>query len=412
MTSVAGHNWSSSLVYSAENVVKPTDVEQVRKAVVRHARVKGLGSRHSFSHVADTDGCLIDLSDMPSHIELNSDQRTVTVSAGVRYGELAQRLHAQGWALHNLASLPHISVVGAVATGTHGSGARNGSLATAVTAMQYIDAQGNLNTIKQGDEHFNAMVVHAGALAVVTAVTLRIQPSYEMRQYVHRRTDLEHLAAHLPDVLSSAYSVSVFTDWQTANVWGKALAEQDYLGAGVVGTPTLSTPAHPIDGVDPRNCTEQLGIVGPWHERLPHFKYDFMPSSGKEIQSEYFVAMDDAERAVAAVMAIGEYIRPTLLVSELRAVAADELWLSGSYRQDVLAIHFTWKMDMVAVQAAASRVEQALKPFGARPHWGKVFFMDRQYIHSVSPRAAEFASLRRALDPEGRFDNEFLQRYL
>jgi xylitol oxidase len=166
---------------------------------------------------------------------------------------------------------------------------------------------------------------------------------------------------------------------------------------------------HPVLGGDPVNCTEQLGIVGPWSERLPHFRSGFTPSSGEELQSEFFVAREDAVAAVQALRALGETIAPLLLVCELRSIAADSLWLSPHYERDSASIHFTWRRRPAQVEPIVREIETILSPFGARPHWGKVFAADAGTIAPLYPRMADFRTLRDRLDPAGVFVNDWMR---
>jgi alditol oxidase len=414
-------NWSGNITYGAQRVLTPGSVAEVQQLVADSARIRALGTRHSFNRLADTDADLVSLAGLPPRIEIavpEAGQSTVTVAAGIRYGEVAQHLHAAGYALHNLGSLPHISVAGACASGTHGSGVGNGNLSSAVRALEIVTADGELATIsRDGDgDLFLAHVVGLGALGVVTAVTLDIQPTFEMRQYVYENLPTERLSDSFDAVLSHAYSVSLFTDWQTAavnQVWvkerldaGTPAAEQNWLGA------TLADgPRHPVPGMDPVNCTEQLGVPGPWHERLPHFRLDFTPSSGSELQTEYFVDRDDALAAIEAVAQLRDQLAPVLQITEIRTIAADELWLSPAYRRDSVAIHFTWFDDTEAVLPVVAAIENALAPFAARPHWGKVFSVSSEQLAARHPRHADFVRLLAVRDPGGKFRNEMIDRY-
>ncbi len=410
-------NWAGNVTFGATRVHRPETIEAVQEVVEGSRRVRALGSGHSFSRVADTDGDLVSLAGLPARVDIADDRRCVTVSAGLRYGEVAPRLHAAGLALHNLGSLPHICTAGAVATGTHGSGDGKGCLATAVAALDLVTASGELMHLDRSDPRFPGAVVALGCLGVVTAVTLWVEPAYDVAQWVVDDVPLDAVRGHLDEVFTAGDSVSVFTTWRPddlGQLWVKRRTDDarpppadDWLG----GTPATG-PRHPVPGVDPAACTAQLGEPGPWHERLPHFRLDHTPSAGAELQTEYLVPRDRAVAALEAVGALRDRISPVLLVSELRTVAADDLWLSPAYGRDSVAVHFTWQPDTAAVLPVVAAVEAALAPFDPRPHWGKVFTTGPEEVADGYPRLDDFCALRRELDPDDVFGNAFVDTYL
>ncbi|MCM0677638.1 FAD-binding protein [Micromonospora phytophila] len=408
----ARRNWAGNVRYAARRYHRPATVDELRRLVAGAERVRAVGTGHSFNRLGDTTGDLVSLAGLPATFQLDRDRCTVTVPAATRYGDLAARLHAQGYALANLASLPHISVAGAVATGTHGSGETIGSLASAVAGLELVTADGDLLTVDRASDGdpFAGMVVSLGALGVVTRVTLDVVPAFDIRQHV--RLDLSR--ADLDAAFASAYSVSVFTDWRAPRlreVWVKQRAEAAPLPADWLGTTAADAPRHPVLGMPPQNCTPQLGVPGPWHERLPHFRLGFTPSSGEELQSEYHVPRAVAAEALAALDAVADLIAPVLKVCELRAVAADRLWLSPHYDRDSLAIHFTWVADAAAVLPVVAAVEERLAPFAPRPHWSKVFGLAPSAVAASHPRYADFLGLLRRLDSAGKFRTDLLDRY-
>lgn len=409
-------NWAGNYVYRATQIHVPETIEQIQK-LVRHSRkLKALGTRHSFNDIADSSGDLISLEHFDKIIALDREQSTVTVEAGVRYGQLARWLHEQGYALHNLASLPHISVAGACATATHGSGDRNGNLATAVSAMELVTGDGEVVIFSQ--EQLEGAVVHLGGLGVVTRLTLDVSPTFQMQQDVYENLPLSELEKHYDKLTAGVYSVSLFTDWRTSTmnqVWLKrhvpngisVRAEPDLFGARLA-----ATHLHPIATISAENCTEQMGSCGPWFERLPHFRMDFTPSSGEELQSEYFVPRPRAFAALRAIDQLREQIAPHLLISEIRTIAADNLWMSPCYKQDSVAIHFTWKQDWEGVRSVLPGIEQALAPFDARPHWAKLFTISHERLVSLYEKMPEFQNLLHRYDPQGKFRNEFLEKHI
>lgn len=413
-------NWAGNVAFSATRVHRPASVAELQRLVAAGACVRALGTGHSFSRIADTPGDLVSVAGLPKIMKVDAEAATVTVSAGVRYGELAPHLHAAGYALRNLASLPHISVAGACATGTHGSGNSNGNLATAVCAMEMITAGGDAVTMsREADgDRFRGAVVGLGALGIVTSLSLDIVPAFGIRQYVYENLPHEQLYEHLTDIFASAYSVSLFTDWRSPRirqVWLKQRAgEHDPPTPGTrwYGALAADGPRHPVPGLPAANSTRQLGVPGPWHERLPHFRLDFTPSAGDELQSEYLLPQRLAAGALRAIASIGDRVAPVLRISEIRTVAADDLWLSPSYRQDSMAIHFTWINDVPAVMPVLATVEDRLAPFGARPHWGKLFTTSPAAVSRLYDRLPDFQRLLRSLDPDGKFRNKFVDTYV
>ena len=412
-------NWAGNLTYDTARVLEPTTYEEVRDAVRTSDKLRPLGSRHSFNQISNTTGALLSLAKLSRVIDIDARHATVTIDGGVTYGQLGDVLHASGYALHNLASLPHISVAGACATATHGSGEGNGNLATAVVAMDIVSADGEAHSVScetHGDD-FNGMVVSLGALGVVTKLTLRVEPAYDISQRVYENLAMSEVTTNLNAIESAAYSVSMFTDWldnRFTQVWlkEKSAAGSSTLPAAFHGAEAAQQNRHPIAGIDAEPCTPQMGAPGPWHHRLPHFRMDFTPSSGDELQSEYFVPRHDAVHALESLMAMGGQIAPHLLVSEVRAVAADELWLSPCYKQACIALHFTWKPDWNAVRPVLGEIEAALAPLEARPHWGKLFTQSPERVRSLFPRLHDFQRLANTFDPKGKFRNAFLDEYV
>ena len=417
MPTVRFANWAGNVDFSAARFHCPASLEELRALVAGSEQVRALGTGHSFNRIADTPGDLISVSGLPKIMDVDARRSTVTVAAGVRYAELAGYLHLAGYALANLGSLPHISIAGACATATHGSGDANGNLATAVAGMEMVTAQGDVVAMSRdadGDS-LRGAVVSLGALGVVTTVTLDIVPTFDIRQYVYEDLPRGQLDEHLAEIFASAYSVSLFTDWQgsrISQVWLKRRAEDsDPPPPRWLGARLAPGPRHPVPAISAAACTAQLGVAGPWHERLPHFRPDFTPSAGTELQSEYLIARRHAASALAAIDRIAHLVAPVLQISELRTVASDDLWLSPSYRRDSLAVHFTWVDDVRAVAPVLAAIEDQLAPFQARPHWGKLFGTSPEVVSRLYERMPDFRQLLGLHDPAGKFRNEFVDNY-
>jgi xylitol oxidase len=404
-------NWAGNIEFHPRAALEPTSVQELRGVVGRSAGLRVLGTGHSFNDIAVTGEDQISLRSLPAVIEIDGDASTVRVSAGLRYGDVTPTIQAAGFALHNLGSLPHITIAGACATGTHGSGDGNGILATSVRSLDLVTAGGDLVTLTRGDTDFLGAVVGLGALGVVSELTLDLEPSFDIHQYVYVGLPMTVLYENFDEITSAAYSVSVFIDWRTEranHVWLKsaaARADGDFLGAA-----PAPGAVHPVPGVGAEATTEQGGVPGPWHERLPHFRLDFTPSKGDELQTEYFVAREHAVEAIKALHALRAAIYPVLRISEIRTFAADELWLSPANGQSRVALHFTWIRDMAAVAPVLDQIEAALAPFSAVPHWGKVFAMGEESLQRLHPRIGDFANLARRYDPTGKLANDYLRR--
>ncbi len=408
-------NWAGNYKYNATKLDSPTTVDELQKIVKSRSQIKALGSRHSFNGIADTTGDQISLKHL-DHMTLDEKSRTVSVGGGVTYSQLCPYLDAHGYALHNLASLPHVSVAGARSTATHGSGMKNGNLATVVSAMEIVNADGEVVTLsrERDGERFRGAVVDLGGLGVVTKLTLDVQPRYDMRQAVYQNLSMDHLERHLDEIFSSGYSVSLFTDWQNhriTEVWIKSRIDQSGsspLKPEFFGAKLATKKLHPVAGQSAENCTEQMGIPGPWYERLPHFRMNFTPSTGDELQSEYIVPRDKGYQAILAVERLREQITPHLLISELRTIEADNLWMSTCYKRPSMGIHFTWKPEWPAVKKVLPIIEEQLAPFDARPHWAKVFTMAPSRLKTLYEKLPDYQELLKQYDPRGKFRNAYL----
>ena len=413
-------NWSGNLEYSTEHVHYPETIEQVQEIVKRNSKLRALGSRHSFNTIADSTESLVSSKELNKIVFRDKTANRVTVGAGMKYGELCPYLHQHGYALHNLASLPHISIAGSVSTATHGSGVKNGNLSTGVSAVEFINAAGDAVVLSKKDgDLFQGAVVGLGALGVITKITLDLLPTFDMQQVVYQNLPMAELKDHFQEIMSSGYSVSLFTDWRNKNineVWVKSRLGTGASHPSLIPEAYGATPAtknlHPVESQPAGNCTEQLGVPGPWYERMPHFKMGFTPSTGKELQAEYFVPLEHAYEAIMAVEKLHEKITPHLFISEIRAVDADDLWMSPCYKKRCVAIHTTWKPEWNTVMNLLPLVEKQLAPFNPRPHWAKLFTLSPSILKSRIERLKDFKQLVSQFDPTGKFRNAFLNSYV
>jgi xylitol oxidase len=418
-TNSARTNWAGNHTFKAARLDEPASAQEAQQLVKSLSHSKALGARHSFNNIADTSGDQISLQHL-DQMALNKDTRTVTVGAGIRYGQLAPWLDAQGFAVHNLASLPHVSVVGACSTGTHGSGIHNGNLSTAVSAIDFISGNGEIVSLSRAGnpDQFAGAVVGLGAIGVITSITLDVVPTFQIAQIVYENLSFNELEHNLDAIFASGYSVSIFTDWQhhrATQVWLKQTVVNNAspsMPPLFYGATLQKTKLHPLAGHSAENCTDQQGIPGPWYERLPHFRMNFTPSSGAELQTEYFVPRSRAYQAILAVEQLRDKITPHLFITELRTIAADNLWMSMAYQRDSMAIHFTWKPEWNDVKQILPLIEEKLKPFDARPHWAKLFTTPHERLQQLYPKLLDFQALARRYDPDGKFRNDFLNKNL
>ncbi|MXY92060.1 MAG: FAD-binding protein [Caldilineaceae bacterium SB0664_bin_27] len=446
---MALRNWSENILFSSAPIHEPQTVEQLQEIVRASRKVRVLGARHSFNDAAaidaqvdvdgtqevneDTSAAYISLEKLEAPLEFDSERGTVTCNAGITYGELCTRLNAEGMALHNTASLPHISVAGACSTATHGSGDGNGNLATAVVGLEMVTADGELKslTLEKDREEFEGSVVSLGGLGVVTRMTLSTEPAYLMQQYVYEDLPSAELYQNFDEIMSKAYSVSLFPDWQGGvvnQVWFKhrtglvngrngqdpaQLEPVDLaLPSELYGARAATTHVHPVPDFSADGLTLQMGMPGPWHDRLHHFQIDSTPASGDELQTEYFVPRAHAVPALQAVEGLRDRFSSTLWISEIRSVAADRLWLSQSYATPTIGIHFSWRKNWPAVREVMPLVEEALAPFEVRPHWGKLFSIPPRQVQAAYPKMEDFRDLLRSSDPDGKFRNGYLDRFV
>ena len=413
-------NWAGNVTFGAQRFHEPSSLAELQKLVARGDRVRALGTGHSFNRLADTPGDLVSLAGLPRLIEIDAADASVTVGADLRYAQVAEELNRAGRALRNLASLPHICVAGACATATHGSGDGVGNLATAVSAAAMVTADGDVVTVSRDRDpaEFDGIVVGLGALGVVTQLTLDTVPAFDVRQYVYEDLPFEQVNRHFDEIMASAYSVSLFTDWRAPGIRQAWLKRRADAADGWTPQPRwmggrlADGPRHPVPGMPPAYCTEQLGVPGPWHERLPHFRPDFIPSNGDELQSEFLLPREAAIDGLDALRSIAAALAPVVQITEIRTVAPDQLWLSPSYQRDTVAFHFTWVNDWPAVEPVLALVEAGLAPLHGRPHWGKLFGMGPRAVRELYPRLDDFRRLTRRYDPAGKFRNDLLDRYV
>ncbi len=406
-------NWAGNIAYATLDVRHPGSVEELQEVVAGAERVRASGSGHSFNTLVDTDRTLVSTRGLPREVVVDAAAGEAVVAAGMTYAEVAPLLHEAGWALPNTGSLPHISLGGATATGTHGSGVGNGCLATSVTGIELVTADGSLLRVREGEADFPGAVLSLGSLGVATRLWLRLEPTYDVAQDVLLDVPTTAVVEDGVALMSSAHSVSLFTTFGTPgrldSVWRKARV--DAPAEGDWGGRPAEVAVHPIPRLAADAATPQLGVPGPWHERLPHFRADHVPSVGDELQSEFFLALEDLPRAWPVIEALSPRLAGALQVMEIRAIAADTMWLSPFRDRTSVAVHVTWVSDLDVVRPALGALEDALAPFDPRPHWAKVFTRwDRDRFAAAYPGLGDFRALADRLDPGRCFTNDFVER--
>jgi xylitol oxidase len=405
-------NWAGNVTFGTERHVTPGTIDELSELVSRSPKIKVQGSKHSFNTIADSTDTLVSLKKFNQIGEPDSETRSVRIGGGVTYGELAVHLQERGWAVSNLASLPHISVIGACATATHGSGRTNKNLSNQLLDLEVMGQDGNIRQIAAGSPEAKLAAVGLGAIGLITAATVRIEPTFQVQQWVYEDLPFDVLTSYFDAVSSHGYSLSLFTKWTGDTIdqmWVKERTGGLFEGRSeCFGAKRATEKLHPLKEMDPVNCTDQLGVPGPWSERLAHFKLEFTPSAGEELQSEFFVDFKCATEAITALRQLGSELAPLLFVSEIRFVAADDLPMSPAYGTDIVALHFTWRPVWDQVRAVLPKIEEALAPFGARPHFGKLFTMSPTRLAEVYPRLPELRTYAHQVDPEGKFMNDFL----
>jgi alditol oxidase len=409
-------NWAGNTPFNSARFSEPTSISDLQDVVRKADKVRVIGSRHCFNDIADTTGDLVWLGRLDNTAIIDNERDTVTVNAGITYGELYPQLHAAGYALPNTASLDHITVMGACMSATHGSGNANGNLATSVCGLEMVTANGDLTTMTREKDwdRFNGAVVALGALGIVTRVTLDLVPTFTIQQQVYQKLPLTRVYESFDEIMGAGYSVSLFPTFQKDYVESLWIKQRVPVGDGFPATffdAPLVAEGHVWEEPADRQWTP-MGTPGPWHERLPHFRFHNAEQEGDELQSEYFVARQHAAAALEAVAQFGEQMAPILAVAEIRTVAADELWLSTAYGHDVVAIHFNWNYEPEGVGAFLPILEESLAPFQPRPHWGKLFALSPEQVQAVYPRMSDFRALAQDMDPEGKFRNAYVDRYV
>lgn len=404
-------NWGGNLAFEQAEVVKPKTISELAE-MVRVNKVRPVGTLHSFSPIAKGEGLLMSTANLAIKPELDSDRSVVRFGAAMRFGELALFLEQNGFALRNMGSLPHISVAGAAATGTHGSGDKNQILSSSLTSFSYLNHEGELIKVEKQDPLFEAFRLGLGAYGIWVEAELSIVPSFQIRQDIFLEIPWSYFLEDPSRLTSAGYSVSLFGKWGTSTIsqtWVKSEVEDPRAGVPIAAiAPEQNSKRELADGVGD-NLTEQGGKPGPWLHRLPHFRLDASPSAGNEIQTEYFFTRDKIAHAIEAVHSVAGKINPVLIISEIRSIAQDDAWLSPMRRGDSIALHFTWKNEPELVDIAVQELEKVLAPMEPIPHWGKVHHFTQSDLERAHPMLSKAREQFENADPSGKFSSDYLR---
>lgn len=409
-------NWAGNLLYNSKNYFQPETVEQIQQLVKSSKRIKTLGSRHCFNSIADCDETHLSLAKMNKMLAIDKDEMTATIEGGAQYSDFCVELNEAGFALQNLASLANISVVGACATATHGSGVNNQGLASSISKIEFVDGTGEIVTLNRQSEKFKGAVVNLGALGVVTKLNLDIKRSFQVRQDLFENLSFEQLTENMDEITSSGYSVSLFTQFQKKSI--RVMNIKRRIDENTTNLPkeffgaTATKESINSRGFPETNRSPQMGKAANWYECLPHFKFSQELVQASEIQSEYYVRKENAVDAIWALEKIADVIFPQIITAEIRCIKADEYWLSPFYRGDSVGIHFSWKINEPEVMKILPEIEKALAPYKPIPHWGKLFTISREELHSRYLKMQDFIELANEFDPNRKFRNEYLNQYI
>ncbi len=412
------HNWSGHTSFTARRYHEPTSVEEIQDIVSSSSQVRVIGSRHSFNGIADSSVDQLWLGAMNQKVIIDTLNKKATVPAGITYTELCPVLEETGFALTNLASLKHITVAGAVTTATHGSGNGVGNLATVVSGVEMVSANGDLveYTREQNPDIFPGVVVSLGALGIITRYTLDLVPSFLIQQDSYENIPFSEVYEHYGEITNSAYSVSLFPTWQNdyceTLVLKRKASSKEPLSTPDTFFGARSRPPEKARKASEGRSYSPFGKPATWHESLPHYSLHEPEKMGNELQSEYFLPRENLVEALKAVQSLKEDLEPILGGSEIRSVAADDLWMSPANGQDIVGIHFNWLKKWDGIKLFLPKLEAALRPYSAMPHFGKLFHMGHEELKEVYPALNNFRKLILESDPEGKFNNDFIKKYI
>ncbi|KAI1700234.1 d-arabinono-1,4-lactone oxidase domain-containing protein [Ditylenchus destructor] len=357
------HNWGNNFRFSTQNIQYPTSVEEVQQIVRNANKLRVVGTRHSFSKIADSPNTMLSTLALKNIIGFDPTVPSITVQAGITYTDLNPFLPNYG----------------------------------------------------PNDPELKAIAVGLGAFGVITQVELEVEPTFNLTNYVFVNMPEQDIYDHFDEIENLGYSVQLFTDFSTPGVWDQVWVwvrsdENSNVGnmQNLYGATRTHEQVTAIEALPPTYLMEQ-GKEQPWYYGLVDYHLGLSGFDGAEIQSEYFMPYENAIPAIQAVSNFSDLIAPRVYTMLIRTIKGDDLWMSESFNETTVAIHFTWKPNMTAVMEVLPQIEQALLPYGARPHWGKVFAQGPEtYLHRY-PKLNQWKQLAETLDPTHKFRNKFLE---
>jgi FAD-linked oxidoreductase len=427
--------WAGNRGSRPEAVLRPASEEQVAdilaEAAANGRRVKPIGASHSWSGAQLTDGVALRLDQMQGVLAVDAEVGTIRVGAGTRLKELMRLLGERGLSLPVRGSIAEQSIAGATATGTHGSAPGQGCLSARVTALRLVTPGGMVRAVSSDDtdpqsrDLFDAARVGLGALGVITEMTLRVVPDFVLREEVEpveasdAVRDLEAIRTSAPFVklwlVPHTGKALVFRYWPTDEAptlsavagWVDEKIVNKYLLRGLLAaTRSFDIAAPPAMRLVGAAYLSGRTRIGPARDILG------LPVPPAHGEIEYGLPLADGAEAFARL----EHLvrnggHPIAFIQELRFSAADDIWLSPAYQRDTCWLG-AYSQDIRSEDPYTQAAEAMLHEYGGRPHWGKTFTADRDYLAAVLPRFADFNALRRRLDPAGVLGNDFTDRVL
>lgn len=427
-------NWAGNQRSTAALVVRPRTVDEVADAIRAAAdagrKVRAAGSGHSFTGAALTDGHRIDLTDLDTGVHVDTARRLVTVPAGMTLHALNDLLATHGLALPNLGDIDRQALAGAIATGTHGTGTRLHGIASAVTGLTLVLADGTVLecSAQRHTDVFEAARVGLGALGVVTEVELQCVPAFRLHA-VERPEPLLPLLERVQEEADAHDHFELYWFPHTDRTMTKRNNRVEE-GAAVPG-PLPAWRAWVDDELMANGLFEQVNrVAARWPATVPTMAQvtgraqtarEFTDVSWRVFCSRRAVRFVESEYAVPraavrdVVLALKDWVdrhdEALPFPVEVRLLAADDVWLSTSHGRDTayVAVHQYHRMQYARYFAA---FEAIVAEHAGRPHWGKLHTLDAERLRPLYPRFDDFLAVRRKLDPTGLFGNAYLERVL
>jgi FAD-linked oxidoreductase len=425
---VSWTNWSGSVRCRPASIARPRTLDELRRIVTAAAAdgatagLRVAGSGHSFTPLAATEGTLVSLEHAAGVVSTDKEARVADVLAGTTLRRLGPELAAAGLAMENLGDIDAQALAGALATGTHGTGAGLGSLSTQIAGLRLVLADGDvLDLSPVGDaDLFKAAQVSLGALGVVWQVRLRLVPVFRLR-YVRRNMDLEDCLARLPELREHRHfelywfpftaraatkTMDETTEPSTAGGFGRWF-DDIVLENGAFGL--LSEACRLVPSLCAPVSRLSAAVVSEGSRIGASYRVFATPRHVRFQEMEYAVAADRGPDCLREIRRFVDEKKPAVhFPVEFRLVKADDIWLSPAFGRDsvYIAVHMYRGMPY---RAYFDGVEAIFRNHGGRPHWGKMHTRTAAELEALYPEWGRFHEVRRRLDPRGVFLNPYLR---